>query len=156
MNLQWNGDLIHLVHMPLAHSDGDVIVHFRDADVVHLGDLFFSGTYPYIDVDYGGNLRGMVRALREVAEHTNETTLFIPGHGPLATRAELMGYLEMLEVVLDRVQEMVEKSMSREEVIAAKPTAEFDADWAPEGSFLAPDFWVGLVYDGMVRSTGGG
>lgn len=156
MNLQWNGDLIHLVHMPLAHSDGDVIIHFRDANVVHLGDLFFNGTYPYIDADYGGNLQGMVRALREVTEHTLETTLFIPGHGPLATRADLTGYLQVLEAVLGRVQQMLEQGMSREEVIAAKPTAEFDADWAPEGSWISPDYWVGLVYDGMVRSAGGG
>ena len=64
VNLSWNGDLLHLVHMPLAHSAGDVIVHFRDADVIHMGDLYFNGMYPYIDVDFGGNLAGMVRGIR--------------------------------------------------------------------------------------------
>lgn len=156
INFGWNGDLLHLVHMPLAHSDGDVVVHFRDADVVHMGDLFFNGTYPYIDVDYGGNLQGMVRGVREVVDHTNETTLFIPGHGPLGTHSDLVAYLEMLETSLERVRELVDRGLSREEAIDAKPMADLDPIWAPEGSFIFPAFWVGLVYDGMVRAAPGG
>jgi glyoxylase-like metal-dependent hydrolase (beta-lactamase superfamily II) len=155
MNLRWNGDLLHLVHMPLAHTDGDVIVHFRDVDVVHVGDLFFNGTYPYIDVDYGGNLQGMVRAVHDVLDHTGEGTLFIPGHGPLGTRSDLESYGEMLATVLERMQEMMDAGMGRESVIQSRPTAEFDEKWAPEGSFLDPDYWVGLVYDGMVRAVSG-
>jgi len=156
LNLAWNGDLIHLVHMPLAHSDGDVIVHFRDADVVHMGDLFFNGMYPYIDVDFGGNLAGMVRATKEVLDHSNETTLFIPGHGSLATRSDLLAYHEMLRTTLERIQPLVEAGRTREEVIAAKPTADLDAAWVREPGSEEADFFVGLVYDGMVKGGQGG
>jgi glyoxylase-like metal-dependent hydrolase (beta-lactamase superfamily II) len=154
MNLAWNGDLIHMVHMPGAHSDGDAMVHFRDADVVHTGDLFFNVHYPFIDVDYGGNLEGMVRALENIQAHTLPTALYIPGHGPLATRSELEAYTDMLRTVAQRVRAMVDEGRTREEVIQARPTAEFDEAWGADGGFAIPDFWVGLVYDGMVRRDG--
>ena len=156
MNLAFNGELIHLVHMPDANTDGDIIVHFRDADVVHMGDLFFNGMYPYIDVDNGGNLPGMVRAVEDVLAHSRESTLFIPGHGPLADRGDLQAYADMLSSVRDRVEALIEAGRSREEVIAEKPTANYDPVWGPAGGgFMEPDRWVGLVYDGMVgRSQG--
>ena len=155
LNLSWNGDLIHVVHMPAAHSSGDAIVHFRDADVIHMGDIFFNGMYPFIDVDFGGDIRGMVLAIQEALAHTNETTLFIPGHGPLATRGDLQDYGEMLGTVRDRIGGMIAEGKTREEVVAAQPTADFDAEWAAEGAFLQPDVWVGLVFDGMIRAGGG-
>ncbi len=155
LNLSWNGDLIHVVHMPGAHTSGDVIVHFRDADVVHMGDIFFNGMYPFIDVDFGGDIRGMVRAIEEVLDHTDEATLFIPGHGPLGTRSDLQAYGEMLRTVGDRVEGMIAEGMTRAEVVAAHPTAGLDADWAKPGSFMQPDVWAGLVYDGIVRAGGG-
>lgn len=155
LNLSWNGDLIHAVHMPAAHSSGDAIVHFRDADVIHLGDIFFNGMYPYIDVDFGGDIRGMARAVEEVLDHTDETTLFIPGHGPLGTRADLQAYGEMLRTVRDRIEVMIAEGKTRDEVVAAHPTEGLDAVWARPGSFMEPDFWAGLVYDGMVRAAGG-
>jgi glyoxylase-like metal-dependent hydrolase (beta-lactamase superfamily II) len=148
INLSWNGDLIHVVHIPDAHSDGDAIVHFRDADVVHVGDIFFNGVYPFIDVDFGGNISGMVRAIDEILAHTNETTLFIPGHGPLADRADFIRYRDMLATVRDRVQAMIDRGMTREEILEAKPTSDLDAEWGGRDA----DFWVGLVHDGMVRS----
>jgi glyoxylase-like metal-dependent hydrolase (beta-lactamase superfamily II) len=150
MNLIFNGDLIHLVHMPNAHTDGDIIVHFRDADVVHMGDLFFNGMYPFIDVDNGGNLPGMVQAAEDVLAHSRPATLFIPGHGLLANRSDLQAYAEMLTTVRDRVRALIDAGKSRDEVIAERPTADFDAVWGPEGGgFMDPDQWVGLVYDGM-------
>jgi glyoxylase-like metal-dependent hydrolase (beta-lactamase superfamily II) len=155
MNFQWNGDLIHVVHLPAAHSDGDAIVHFRDADIVHMGDIFFNGMYPFIDVDHRGNIAGMVTAIEEALAHTNETTLFIPGHGPLATRSELQAYGEMLQTVRDRVQEMIDRGMGRDEVIEAKPTSDLDPVWAGPNA-RDPSFFVGLVYDGMVRAGTGG
>jgi glyoxylase-like metal-dependent hydrolase (beta-lactamase superfamily II) len=148
INLSWNGDLIHVVHIANAHSNGDAIVHFRDADVVHAGDIFFNGTYPFIDVDFGGSISGMVRAIDEILAHTIETTLFIPGHGPLADREDFIRYRDMLATVRDRIREMVDRGMTREEVIAAHPTSDLDAEWGGRDA----DFWVGLVYDGMTRS----
>ena len=149
INLSWNGDLIHVVHLPDAHSNGDAIVHFRDADVVHVGDIFFNGSYPFIDVDFGGNIGGMVRAIDEILAHTNETTLFIPGHGPLANRADFVEYRDMLATVRDRVQELIDRGLTREEIIEAKPTFDLDTEWGGRD----PGFWVGLVYDGLVRAN---
>jgi glyoxylase-like metal-dependent hydrolase (beta-lactamase superfamily II) len=152
MDLALNGDLLHLVHMANAHTDGDLIVHFRDADVIHMGDIFFNGTYPFIDVDNGGNIAGMVRALEEVLAHSGETTLFIPGHGPLADRGDLEAYAGMLETVSDRIHALIQAGKNRDEVIAEKPTADLDEVWGGQGGFMEPDRWVGLVYDGAVRS----
>jgi len=148
VNLSRNGDLIHVVHIPDAHTNGDAIVHFRDANVIHTGDIFFNGTYPFIDVDFGGHIGGMVSAVENILAHSTDAALFIPGHGPLADREDLIAYRDMLATVRDRIQVMIDRGMARDEVIAAKPTSDLDADW---GGSRTPDSWVGLVYDGMVR-----
>lgn len=153
LNLECSGEVVHVVHMPYAHTDGDVIVHFRNADVIHMGDIFFNGMYPFIDVDNGGSIVGMARAVQEVLDHSRESTLFIPGHGPLADRNALQRYGDMLRAVGDRIEGMIAQDMSREEVKAARPTADFDPVWAGKKGTLEPDFWVGLVYDGLVRAA---
>jgi cyclase len=152
INLSWNQDLIHVVHMPNAHSNGDVIVHFRDADVIHMGDIL-NGNYPFIDVDSEGHIHGMIRAVEEVLAHSREITLFIPGHGPLADREDLLRYREMLTTVRDRVQAMIDRGMTRQQVIEAKPTADLDAVWSGGES---ADPFVGLVYDGLIKTSPGG
>jgi len=156
LSLELNGDLVHVVHVPPAHTDGDAIVHFRDADVVHLGDLFFNGRYPFIDVDNGGNISGIVAALEDVLAHTPESTLFIPGHGTLADRDGLEAYLDMLRTVRDRVRQLVEEGRTRDEVLAARPTADLEERWLRSPGSGGADFFVGLVYDGMVKRRPGG
>jgi len=143
----WNGETIEVVHVPPAHTDGDSVVYFANANVIHSGDLFFNGTYPYIDTGAGGNLVGMIQGIERILERSDAKTRIIPGHGPLATRADLERYHEMLTSVRDRVAPMVREGRSRDEVIAAKPTADLDADWG--AGFMKPDVWVGLVYDGF-------
>ena len=152
INLSWNQDLIHVVHMPNAHSNGDVIVHIRDADVVHMGDIL-NDNYPFIDLDFDGDIGGMIRAVDEVLAHSRESTLFIPGHGPLTDRADLLRYRDMLATVRDRVQAMIDRGMTRQEVIEAKPTADLDAVWSGGES---ADPFVGLVYDAIVESSPSG
>jgi glyoxylase-like metal-dependent hydrolase (beta-lactamase superfamily II) len=152
VNLSLNGDLIHIVHIPNAHSNGDAIIHFRDADIVHAGDIFFNGMYPYIDIDNGGDIGGMIDAVDEILAHANETMLFIPGHGPLATIDDLREYRDMLATVRDRIQEMIDEGKTRSEIVAAQPTADLDPTWNSEGGWPDPEFWVGLVFDGMARA----
>ncbi len=135
VNLSWNGDLIHIVHISNAHTNGDAIVHFRDAQVVHTGDIFFNGMYPYIDIDNGGHIGGMVDAVDDILAHTIETMLFIPGHGPLATVEDLREYRNMLATVRDRIQAMINDGKTREEVVEAKPTADLDPIWNSEGGW---------------------
>ncbi len=147
-----NGLEVHAFHVEPAHTDGDSFIHFRKANVVHAGDLFFSESYPFIDVSTGGSLGGMIKAADRILRETNDRTRIIPGHGSLSDVKGLREYRSMLAAVRERVGKLVQERKSRDDVIAAKPTREFDAQWG--GGFLPPDRWVGIVYDGMVRSKG--
>jgi glyoxylase-like metal-dependent hydrolase (beta-lactamase superfamily II) len=150
VTFHWNDETIEVVHVPPAHTDGDSFVHFRNANALHAGDVFFNGTYPYIDTSTGGNLEGMIGAVERILERSDAKTRIIPGHGPLASRADLERYQRMLTTVRDRIEPMLREGKSRDEVIAAKPSADLDADWG--GGFMKPDVWVGLVYDGFQRA----
>jgi glyoxylase-like metal-dependent hydrolase (beta-lactamase superfamily II) len=144
-----NGDEIQVFHVPAAHTDGDSIVHFKKADVLHMGDTFFNGTYPFIDVGSGGSIEGVIVAAEASLLRTGPGTRIIPGHGPLATVDDLRAYRRMLMTVRDAVAKMRAAGKSRDDVIAAKPTADLDEQWG--GGFMSPDQFVGLVYDGMGR-----
>ncbi len=147
VTFHWNGDEIHVFHVEPAHTDGDAIIHFKASNVIHAGDVFFNGMYPFIDTSTGGTLGGMIDATRRMLDVSDDETKIIPGHGALAGRAELEQYYEMLVTARDLIREQVEAGKTRDEVIAAKPTEGLDAAWG--GGFLAPDMWVGIVYDGM-------
>lgn len=149
LSLHWNGDQLQLVHVPPAHTDGDTFIYFREANVLHTGDLYFNGMYPYIDVAAGGSLDGMIAAVDQVLKVVKDDTKIIPGHGPLSGVQELRAYRAMLKTVSDRVGPMVRQGKSRDEVIAAKPTSDLDAHWKAE--VLKPDDWVGIVYDGFKK-----
>ena len=145
VTFHWNDETIEVVHVQPAHTDGDSFVHLRSANALHAGDVFFNGMYPFIDTSSGGNFEGMIRAVKQILERCDAETRIIPGHGPLASRADLERYQRMLTTVRDRIEPMLRAGRSRDEVIAAKPTADLDADWG--GGFMKPDVWVGLVYD---------
>ena len=151
VNFYWNDDELHVFHVQAAHTDGDAIIHFRKANVVHMGDTYFNGMYPFIDASSGGTISGMVEAVDRVLEEVNDNTKFIPGHGPLSGVAEVRSYRDMLAAVEARVRTLVEQGKSREQVVAARPTADFDAKWG--GGFLKPDTWVGVVYDATVKDA---
>ena len=151
VNFHWNGDDIHVFHVEPAHTDGDAIIHFRRANVFHMGDTYFSGMYPFIDVSTGGSIDGMIAAADRVLAKANANTRIIPGHGPLSGVDELRASRDMLAAVRDTVASLVSAGNSRDEVIAAKPTGVFDAAWG--GGFLKADRWVGIVYDGMASGA---
>jgi glyoxylase-like metal-dependent hydrolase (beta-lactamase superfamily II) len=144
-----NGDEIHAFHVPPAHTDGDSVVHFRKADVIHAGDLFFNGMYPFIDVSSGGEVDGMIAAVERLLELVGEGTKIIPGHGPLATRADLARYRDMLAGVRAAVAAQVAAGKSREETVAAKPTAAFDEAWG--GGWMNPDTFTGILHDSLSK-----
>jgi glyoxylase-like metal-dependent hydrolase (beta-lactamase superfamily II) len=150
ITFHWNDETIEVVHVEPAHTDGDSFVHFRSANVLHAGDVFFNGMYPFIDTSTGGNLEGVIRAVERILERSDAKTRIIPGHGPLASRADLERYQAMLTTARDRIEPLLRAGRSRDEVIAAKPTADLDADWG--GGFMKPDVWVGIVYDGIQRA----
>lgn len=153
LTMHWNGDEIHIEHLAPAHTDGDSFIVFRAANVIHMGDTFFNGMYPYIDTATGGNIDGLIDAAARVLELTNENTKIIPGHGPLSTAKDLRAYRDMLKTARDAIAALVEQGMSKEDIVAAKPTAALDAAWG--GGFMQPDVWVGIVVDGMTDEDEG-
>lgn len=142
-----NGDEIHAFHVAPAHTDGDSVVHFEKADVIHAGDLFFNGTYPFVDLSSGGSVDGAVAAVERILELAGEATKIIPGHGPLATRADLVRYREMLTGTRAAVAALIAAGKSRDEVIAAKPTEPFDEAFG--GGWIEPDVFAGTIYDSL-------
>ena len=139
-----NGDQLHVFHVPPAHTDGDAVIHFKKANVVHMGDLYFNGFYPFIDGSSGGSVDGVIAAVEKVLAMTDAATRIIPGHGPLSNRAELKTYLEMLKGVRAEVGALVDAGKSLEEAIAAKPTAAWDDPWGKVA--ITPEQFTSIVY----------
>jgi cyclase len=139
-----NDDTLHTFHVRNAHTDGDALVIFRKANVIHMGDTFFNGMYPFIDVSTGGSLPGMIAAANKALSMGNATTRFIPGHGPLATRADLVRYRDMLVTVRQRVGRLVAQRRTLQQVIAARPLSDLDAHWGK--GFLKSDQFLTVVY----------
>ena len=129
VRFHWNGRHIGVTHIGEAHTDGDAIVHFPRADVFHMGDTFFRDRYPFIDVNSGGGVDGVIAAADFVLEQAGDDTRIIPGHGDLASTADLRGYRDMLATVRERVAVMAADGSSEDEVVAAAPTSDLDAVW---------------------------
>jgi cyclase len=147
ITFHWNGEDIRIIHVPPAHTDGDAIIHFTKANVIHTGDIYFNGMYPFIDTSAGGNIRGMIEAVDRILRISNDQTRFIPGHGPLSGIEELREYRRVLALANDRIGEMKRAGRTREEVVAAKPMRDHDETWGR--GFMQPDHWVGIVYDSI-------
>jgi cyclase len=147
-----NGDEIRAFHVPPAHTDGDAVVHFVKSNVLHGGDTFFNGIYPFIDLSSGGTVAGMIGAADRMLALAGEGTKIIPGHGPLGTKADLKAYRDMLATISGRVAAQVKAGKTLEEVTAAAPTAEFDAKWGQ--AFMKPGPFVAIVYKDAQRVAG--
>jgi cyclase len=143
----YNGDSITAFHVPPAHTDGDVIVWFRHANVVHMGDTFFNGRYPLVDLASGGSIEGLIGAADRVLAMADAGTTIIPGHGPLGDRAALQAYRTMLVTVRGRIKQAVAAGRTLEQVLAAKPTAEFDAVWG--NGRITPALFVEILYKNL-------
>ena len=147
VTFHWNGDEIRAYHVPPAHTDGDVIIHFVKADVVHMGDVFVNGGYPFIDTSSGGRIDGVIGAAELVLAGISEKTRLIPGHGPLGTKADLQAWHDGLKTLRDRIAKLKAEGKTRDQAIAAKPTADYDAKWGT--GFMKGDTFTGLVYDSL-------
>jgi len=147
VTLHLNGEAVTAYHVPRGHTDGDSIIHFPESNVLHMGDIYFNGLYPYIDLDAGGTVQGMIGAVELGLELADEETKIIPGHGPLTDRAGMQGYLAMLVEIRDRVQALIDQGMSREQVVAARPTAQWDEELG--NAFIKPDQLAIFVYNSL-------
>ena len=148
--LKLNGQTLGLKYYGPAHTDGDISVTFAEADVLHAGDTYWNGIYPFIDYSTHGSIDGMIAASDANLAATTDKTIIVPGHGkPVSNRAELKAFRDMLVGVRQNVAQLKAQGRSRDETVAAKPTAAFDAVW---GRFLIdPDFFTRLVYEGSSR-----
>ena len=149
MSLHLNGDDIRLLHVANAHTEGDAIVHFTKANVIHTGDTFFNGFYPFIDVDSGGGIAGMIAACNTVLALADDKTKIMPGHGPLASKAELVAFRDMMVTAQANIQALIDAGKNEAQVVAAKPLAALDKAWGD--GFLSSDVWTKIVYSGMTR-----
>jgi cyclase len=153
----FNGEPVILYHAPAAHTDGDTIVFFRGSDVVATGDIFIPDLYPIIDVQSGGSVNGVIDALNRVLELTVPArfqeggTYVIPGRGRLCDEADVVEYRDMVTIIRDRVQELLRKKMTLQQVKAARPSRDYDADYGAASGQWTTDMFVEAVY----RSLGG-
>ncbi len=146
-----NGNDVHVFHVLNAHTDGDAVVHFKQANVIHTGDVFFHGRYPFIDAGSGGSIQGTIVAVERILAIADAETRVIPGHGELTDRQGLEEYLVMLKGTQKAIAQLIVAGNSVEQAVLAKPTAAFDAIWG--NGFLKPDVFAKIVYDSIKRST---
>ncbi len=142
--LQANGETLALQHFAPAHTDSDIYVHFEKANVLHMGDTFFNGSYPLVDAGSGGKLNGMIAAGDKALALANNDTKIVPGHGPLGNKADLTKFRDMLVTARDRVQKLKSSGKTAEEAAATKPFADLDADWAK--GLLTADLFIQVIY----------
>jgi glyoxylase-like metal-dependent hydrolase (beta-lactamase superfamily II) len=145
--LETNGYTLFLSHYDPAHTDTDISVYFADADVLHAGDTWFNGSYPFIDYATGGHIVGMIRATHKSLSTGTNSTIVIPGHGPVGDKQQLSDTLDMLTAIRENVAALKKQGKSMDEAIAAKPTAKFDERWGK--GFVNPEMFVRLVYQGV-------
>jgi glyoxylase-like metal-dependent hydrolase (beta-lactamase superfamily II) len=145
--IDFAGESVLVKHYGPAHTDGDLYVYFEKADVLVTGDTYWNGVYPFIDSVAGGGIEGMISAANINIARSTDRTIIVPGHGPLAKRADLIEFRDMLVGIRDNVAKLKREGHSVEEVIAARPTAKFDQKW---GNFvIGPAFFTRLVYRGV-------
>jgi glyoxylase-like metal-dependent hydrolase (beta-lactamase superfamily II) len=141
-----NGEEVRGLHVPAGHTDGDTVVYFTKSNVVHMGDDFFNGLYPFIDLENGGTVKGYVAAVEKVLGEVPDDVKIIPGHGPLAAKADLARYLAMLKETSAAVQAGIDKGQTVEQIVAARPLAKYDG-WA--WPFLNSDAFLKQIYNGL-------
>ncbi|HEX8624796.1 MAG TPA: MBL fold metallo-hydrolase [Allosphingosinicella sp.] len=148
VTLHLNGDTLHIVHVANAHTDGDSLVHWQKANVLHLGDTFFhKASFPFIDLSSGGSIDGLIAAAGKGLAWSNHTTRIIPGHGPVASKAELAAYRAMLVDVRAKVAAGIAAKRTLAQIQSTKPAAPYGM---PEG-FIKPDRFVAFVHESLTK-----
>lgn len=146
-----NGDSVRATHVKNAHTDGDAIILFQGANVIHMGDTFFNGIYPFIDVSSGGTLDGIVAAADRGLAMADASTKVIPGHGELGDKASLKKYRDVMADARDRVAKLIAQKKTLAQIIAAKPLADYDSTWGK--GFMKPEQFLTMVHAGMTKKT---
>jgi glyoxylase-like metal-dependent hydrolase (beta-lactamase superfamily II) len=151
MTLSQGSQGVTLASYGPAHTDGDTVVYISPANVAVVGDLFSNPFYPIIDLASGGSIEGMIHALDRVLAQTDERTKIVPGHGPVATRADLQNYRDMLVQVRERIKALIAAGKTIDEAVAAAPTKDFDAKWG--SGYVPPDVFTKMVFSSLSNSV---
>jgi len=144
-----NNNDIRAWHVERAHTDGDAIVHFKQANVLHMGDTYFAGMYPFIDTNSGGSADGCIRAINQALDIANDKTVIIPGHGPISNKQEMTAYRDMLKTIIGRIKARLGKNVSLAQVQADRPTADFDETYG--AGFIKSEKFVEMLYQDLSR-----
>lgn len=144
MHFHINNDSVNALYVPGAHTDGDSIIHFKKANVVHAGDVFFNGFYPFIDAANGGSLRGTIAAADTILALTDSKSKIIPGHGPLADKKQLQAYRDMLATAYTRLLKLKNEGASVEDAIIHDPLADLESQWG--GGIFKGEKWISIIY----------
>jgi len=144
-----NGQVVNVIHVENAHTDGDSIVHFPNANLIHTGDTYMKDVYPFIDVSSGGSIDGFIASSAAVIARSDANTKIIPGHGALANKADVQRFHDMLVKVRANIMTLIEQGKTEDEVFAAKPTEEFDAAWGQ--GFMNPEQFTRFAYQSLKR-----
>jgi glyoxylase-like metal-dependent hydrolase (beta-lactamase superfamily II) len=147
LKLHLNGATLALQYYPPAHTDSDIFIEFTDADIIHVADTFWNGHFPFIDYSTGGSIDGMIRAAEANVAKVTDKTIVIPGHGPIGNKSQLIEFRDMLVAVREKVSRLKKEGKSLDEVVAAKPTVDYDAKWG--GFVIDGNFFARLVYKGV-------
>lgn len=150
MTLHLDGHTITAQYFPNAHTDGDAAVFFKEENIVHTGDLLFNGIYPFIDIEGGGSLRGLINAQTAILARIDANTIVIPGHGKITDKNGLIKTRDMLQTIYNEIAQLVLAGKTREETIAVKPTSTFDAMYG--GGFLSPAVFTGIAYKSVKKT----
>ena len=148
MSLHLNGETATAYHVANGHTDGDSIIHFPVSNVIHMGDMFFNGLYPYVDLDAGGSIQGLVTAADLALSMADDSTRIIPGHGPLGMTEDLKNYRDYLIKAGANVQELIDKDMNLQQVIAAEPTKEWDETLGK--TWITPAQFTTFIYNSLM------
>jgi glyoxylase-like metal-dependent hydrolase (beta-lactamase superfamily II) len=157
-SLFFNGEAIELIHQPAAHTDGDVMAFFRRSDVISTGDIYVTTAYPFIDTANGGTINGILSGLNRIIDITvprdkqEGGTMVIPGHGRISDEADVVEYRDMLTIVRDRVQEMMQKGWSLQQIREARPTSDYDGRFGADSRLWTTDMFIDAIYWTLQKS----
>ena len=147
LSLHLNGETILLLHDHVGHTDGDAVVYFTRSNVLHMGDTYFQGRYPYIDLGSGGDVESLIKSLNRSIFLCDKDTQIIPGHGSLSNRAELLKYRDMIQEIYSRVQQSMKMNLTLKEVQAANLTKDYDEVY--DGGFISAEKFVKTIFDNL-------
>jgi cyclase len=148
LTLHWNHESVHVVHIPVGHTDGDSVVFFPESNVLHMGDLFFNHMFPFIDLESGGSVRGYLQSVEAVLTQVGPDMKIIPGHGELADREDLLGYAQMLRTSIGLMEKRIAEGMTIKQAVDAGLPEEY-ASWS--WGFIPTEKWLGTLYTDLSR-----